>query len=315
MGIICFCPHCGNKITITIERVGKVGGIISGAISGAIMGSNIGIAGGPLGAIAGTIPGLIIGAILGDNIGSKIDNPVCLKCNTSFKIPQKSIEDYKQKKIYEEKIEEDEVLNRGYYLKATRAFNYCYSFVDHDIKDLLLNHMLNEIDDNYVAETSEFSQIMNTVDKNFGKKNVTRLLEELQKLNNTLGLEKDYMVFFNATANNNDLDNVFESYYEKLIQKIENPSNQVTKAILQIYGAEITLLSTTYLITTVLYIQPFMFYLKNGNNYVTIDSKFIKQYINNIDFEDLLQQQRELKELKNMHPPNFSSLKTRYDFS
>ena len=55
--IECFCPNCGKKIFVTIEKSGKINGRIAGGLSGAILGSKIGIVAGPLGAAAGTIPG------------------------------------------------------------------------------------------------------------------------------------------------------------------------------------------------------------------------------------------------------------------
>lgn len=149
LAINCFCPHCGNQISIQIERTGKVGGIIGGAISGAIMGSNVGIAAGPIGAIAGTIPGLVIGAILGDNIGSKIDNPICSDCNTSFKIPQQSINEYKQRlknidDFIQNPLDGEEILKLRY-----EYYTYFYRFLEMDPKSILTQYTINEFDINY----------------------------------------------------------------------------------------------------------------------------------------------------------------------
>lgn len=93
-GLKCYCPNCGAENYVKLDKTGSYSGILGGAISGAILGSKIGIAAGPLGAIAGTIPGLILGGIFGDSIGKSFDDPDCIKCFYSFKIPKSLIDKY-----------------------------------------------------------------------------------------------------------------------------------------------------------------------------------------------------------------------------
>ena len=134
-GITCFCPHCGNKIVITIENTGKIGGTLSGAISGAIIGSKFGIAGGPLGAIAGTIPGFFLGALLGESVGAKLDDPTCLNCNTSFKIPQKSISAFKDLHIAH--VESKNDLNQEEILSIIETYSkFYFSFAKENFHDV-----------------------------------------------------------------------------------------------------------------------------------------------------------------------------------
>lgn len=171
IGINCFCPHCGNKINIQIERTGKVGGIIGGAISGAIMGSNIGIAAGPLGAIAGTIPGFVIGALLGDNIGSKIDNPICTNCNTSFKIPQKSIEEYKQRLKNVNEFIENPLTGLEIITLRAEFYTFFYRFVKLNPKEVLTKYTINEFDKNfkqYNRSTEDLYDLDVELDLNYG---------------------------------------------------------------------------------------------------------------------------------------------------
>ena len=202
-GIECFCPHCGNKIVITIENSGKVGGTLSGAISGAIIGSKFGIAGGPLGAIAGTIPGFFLGALLGESVGAKIDDPTCLNCNTSFKIPQKSISAFKELNIaqteskYEHSQEEFLIVIENY-------SNYYFSFAKENFRDVYRKYSLFR-DDSEFSSTDFYKKY-----KSFYKPtSFSDLKKKFSSVIQLFGMYEDYITVFEKEISTDVAENDF----------------------------------------------------------------------------------------------------------
>lgn len=240
-GIICFSPHCGNKIVITIENTGKIGGTLSGAISGAIIGSKFGIAGGPLGAIAGTIPGFFLGALLGESVGAKIDDPTYLKCDTSFKIPQKSISAFKELHIAQ--AESKNELNHEETLNVIESYSqYFFSFAKENFHDVYCKYSSFKV----VAEYNGDLDLTPLFMKNRVIKKPTSfsdLKKKFSSVTQLFGMNANYIGEFENEVNRDVATNEFtfhqysaflHSFKKNFYGQINNCENIIVSKILDI---------------------------------------------------------------------------------